>query len=175
MSSTIRYASLQAPAWLGEIHVASGPKGIVAITMGSPLPPFLKYVKRLTGSEPHYDPEALRPILDRFQAYIDGDFETIHKLPVDWSLMTPFQRVVLEETLRIPAGSVATYGEIAKRIGKPKAARAVGQALHNNPMPMVIPCHRVIASDGRLYGPSSTRNTDRKRATLQHEGYLLMS
>ncbi|HEY70336.1 MAG TPA: MGMT family protein [Anaerolineae bacterium] len=175
MSSIIRYATLHAPSWLGDIHVASGPKGIVAVTMGAALPPFLKYVQHLTGSEPQHDPETLRPILDRFQAYIDGDFTGIHKLPVDWSLMTPFQRLVLEETLRIPAGRVATYGEIAKRIGKPKAARAVGQALHNNPMPMVIPCHRVIASDGRLYGPSSTRNTDRKRATLQHEGYLLMN
>jgi methylated-DNA-[protein]-cysteine S-methyltransferase len=175
MSSIIHYATLNAPSWIGDIHVASGSKGVVAVTMGSSLPPFLQYVKRLTGHDAQHDPEALRPILDRFQAYIDGDFEAIHKLPVDWSLMTPFQRLVLEETLRIPAGKVATYGEIAKRIGKPKAARAVGQALHNNPMPMVIPCHRVIASDGRLYGPSSTRSTDRKRATLQHEGYLLMN
>ena len=174
MSTIIRYASLPSPSWLGDIHVAKGPNGIVAVTMGSPLPPFIKYVERLTGCEVQHDPEGLRPVLDRFQAYLDGDFEAIN-MPVDWSLMTPFQRLVLEETARIPAGSVATYGEIAKRIGRPKAARAVGQALHRNPMPMVIPCHRVIASDGGLYGPSSTRNTDRKRATLQHEGYLLMS
>jgi len=90
--SNIKYASLPGPEWLGEILVALGPNGIAVVTMGDPEYDFLSYVERLTGGEVHRDPAALRPTLDRFQAYLDGDFSAID-LPVDWSLMTPFQRV----------------------------------------------------------------------------------
>ena len=174
MSTIHRYASLSGPAWLGDIHVAIGPKGITAVTMGDPLPDFLDYVERLTGGEVVPDPDALRPSLDRFQAYLEGDFSAI-EMPVDWSLMTAFQRLVLKETSLIAAGSVSTYGEIARRIGRPGGARAVGQALRRNPMPMVIPCHRIVASDGSMCGFGGKEGTDRKRALLQHEGCPLVS
>lgn len=81
---------------------------------------------------------------------------------------TKFQMAVWEETLKIPYGSVVTYGEIARRIGKPKAARAVGQALNKNPIPIIIPCHRVIGSDGNLTGFGG--GIEIKKFLLKHEG-----
>jgi methylated-DNA-[protein]-cysteine S-methyltransferase len=171
--SRVIYASLSAPAWLGDILVAQGPNGIVAVTMGDPEYGFLSYVERLTGTAATRDQDALRPVLGRFQAYIDGDLLAL-EMPVDWTLMTPFQRQVLEETRLVMPGSVSTYGEIASRLGRPKAARAVGQALRRNPMPMVIPCHRIIGADGSMTGFGGPNGIDRKRALLRHEGYLLI-
>ena len=167
----IKYASLAGPEWLGVILVAQGLHGITAVTMGDPEQGFLSYVERLTGCETQRDQAALRPILDRFQAYLDGDLAALD-IPVDWSLMTPFQRLVLKETVQVKPGSVSTYGEIARRVGRPGGARAVGQALRRNPMPMVVPCHRIIASDGSMCGFGGSTQTDRKSALLRHEGYL---
>ncbi|MFQ5945626.1 MAG: methylated-DNA--[protein]-cysteine S-methyltransferase, partial [Anaerolineae bacterium] len=82
--------------------------------------------------------------------------------------VTPFQAQVLRATLSVPHGRVASYGEIARRAGNPGASRAVGGALSRNPIPIVIPCHRVIASDGSLGGYSS--GTHIKERLLRLEG-----
>jgi methylated-DNA-[protein]-cysteine S-methyltransferase len=79
---------------------------------------------------------------------------------VDWALVPQgFFRRVLEETARIPFGSVSTYGDVAKRAGSPRAARAAGNALHDNPVPIVVPCHRVVPSSGGIgkYGGEEWR------------------
>ena len=81
---------------------------------------------------------------------------------------TPFQMKVWRELCRIPYGKIATYKEIAERIGKPKAARAVGMANHNNPLWIVVPCHRVVSKDGRLNDYAG--GSEMKRALLQIEG-----
>jgi methylated-DNA-[protein]-cysteine S-methyltransferase len=81
---------------------------------------------------------------------------------------TPFQLRVWQELRRIPWGQTISYGELARRVGKPKASRAVGQANAVNPIPLIVPCHRVIAADGSLGGYSS--GLDRKRWLLRHEG-----
>jgi methylated-DNA-[protein]-cysteine S-methyltransferase len=73
-------------------------------------------------------------------------------LPLDWSSIKPFQRAVLKAASHIPFGETRSYGWIAQKIGKPRAARAVGQALGANPIPIILPCHRVIASSGKLGG-----------------------
>jgi methylated-DNA-[protein]-cysteine S-methyltransferase len=65
---------------------------------------------------------------------------------------TQFQQLVWQELIRIPYGKTASYGEIARRVGRPKASRAVGMANHHNPLPIIIPCHRVIGADGSLTG-----------------------
>jgi O-6-methylguanine DNA methyltransferase len=87
---------------------------------------------------------------------------------IDTSSLSPFERSVLEVVRKIPEGEVVTYGEVARRVGRPGAARAVGQALARNPFPLLIPCHRVVRSDGRLGGFSS--GPERKRMLLQEEG-----
>ena len=89
----------------------------------------------------------------------------------DWRRQTtPFQRKVYEALLRIPKGQVRTYSQVARMIGKPNAARAVGQALKRNRWAPAIPCHRVISSDGTLGGYSASGGPTAKRRLLQKEG-----
>ncbi|RLB17664.1 MAG: cysteine methyltransferase [Chloroflexi bacterium] len=84
---------------------------------------------------------------------------------------TPFQEAVWQELLKIPYGSTVSYGDIARAIGKPKAVRAVGGANHQNPIALIVPCHRVIGSDGSMTGYGS--GIWRKEWLLKHEGKKL--
>ena len=90
--------------------------------------------------------QALKAVLD----YLNG-WQPHIDLPLDIRV-TAFQQRVLDELKRIPYGETRTYGEIAKAIGQPKAARAVGNACNKNPVPLIIPCHRVVGSNGNLTG-----------------------
>ncbi|MEE9285591.1 MAG: methylated-DNA--[protein]-cysteine S-methyltransferase [Dehalococcoidia bacterium] len=87
---------------------------------------------------------------------------------IDWDGLSPFRQAVLEETLRIPAGETRSYGWLARRVGRPRAARAVGRVMATNPLPLVIPCHRVVASDGSLGGYGG--GLPLKEALLRAEG-----
>ena len=95
---------------------------------------------------------------------------TAFELSVDRRLMHPFARKVLAATSRVGYGELATYGQIATRIGHPSAARAVGAALGSNPVPIVVPCHRIVGAGGRLTGYAG--GIDRKEILLQLEGAL---
>jgi methylated-DNA-[protein]-cysteine S-methyltransferase len=113
--------------------------------------------------------------LDAVRRELDEYFEhrrTAFDLPIDWALVTPFGRRVLQATASIPFGEVSTYGRIAERAGNPKAARATGNALGSNPMPIVVPCHRVLHTGGRGIG-NYTGGVHRKEALLRLEGVLL--
>lgn len=89
----------------------------------------------------------------------------------DWKeQVTPFQKKVYEAILKIPKGKVLTYAQVAKAIGKPKAARAVGQALKRNRWAPKIPCHRVVASGGKLGGYSASGGIEAKKLLLKREG-----
>ena len=94
-------------------------------------------------------------------------------LALDLKSATDFQREVLLETVRIPFGRVRSYGEMAIRIGRPQAARAVGGALAHNPIGIIIPCHRVVAHDGRLHGFSSPHGISTKAVLLEREGIVI--
>ena len=89
---------------------------------------------------------------------------------LDLSWVTPFRRDVLLECARIPRGQVATYAELARRVGRPKAFRAVGNTMRTNPIPIAIPCHRVVGSDGSLTGFGG--GLDMKQRLLAIEGAL---
>jgi methylated-DNA-[protein]-cysteine S-methyltransferase len=104
---------------------------------------------------------------DLIGAYLVGDFAAIDHIPVETG-GTPFQRDVWTELRAIPAGSTISYGELAKRVGRPAASRAVGMANGSNPIVIVIPCHRVIGADGSLTGYGG--GIERKRWLLAHEG-----
>jgi methylated-DNA-[protein]-cysteine S-methyltransferase len=105
----------------------------------------------------------------KLAAYFDGHSPDFAALSLDLR-GTPFQLRVWQELRRIPWGTTISYRELAHRVGSPKAFRAVGQANGLNPIPLIIPCHRVIAADGSLGGYSS--GLDRKRWLLKHEGAL---
>jgi methylated-DNA-[protein]-cysteine S-methyltransferase len=98
---------------------------------------------------------------------------TRFQVRIDRRLIRGIATDVLRATSRIPYGQVSTYGAVARQIGIPTAARAVGRALGSNPIPVVIPCHRVIGAGGALTGYAG--GLDRKVALLEHEGYLLHS
>jgi len=95
-------------------------------------------------------------------------------LVIDWSVLTPFQQQALRVVAAIPYGEVRTYAEIAALIGKPGACRAVGSANASNPMPLVIPCHRVIGSDGKLHGYGGRGGLRTKAWLLKLEGCPLV-
>ena len=86
--------------------------------------------------------------------------------------MPAFQQSVLTELARVPYGEVTTYGALAGRIGKPRAARAVGGALNRNPVPIILPCHRVVGASGSLVGYAG--GLERKQALLKLEGAALV-
>ncbi len=109
------------------------------------------------------------PIVREIQEYFRGTRRELSDIPVDLSEATDFERRVYEATRCIPFGKVATYGQIAKAIGRPRAQRAVGNALGKNPIGIVIPCHRVVASDS-LGG--YTGGLNHKKELLRLEGVL---
>lgn len=110
----------------------------------------------------------LRAGREQLLAYLRGERKTFD-LPLD-PRGTPFQRAVWEELRRIPYGTTCTYGELAARIGRPRAVRAVGQANHRNPLPIFIPCHRVIGANGALTGYAG--GLELKRSLLKLEGIV---
>jgi methylated-DNA-[protein]-cysteine S-methyltransferase len=113
--------------------------------------------------------DAVRRELDEYFAGRRRDFD----LPIDWALASAFGRRVLQATAAIPFGQVSTYGAVAAQAGNAKASRAAGRALGANPIPIVVPCHRVVGAGGRLTG--YTGGLHRKVALLEIEGVALPS
>src|SRR5262245_27867582 len=111
--------------------------------------------------------DAVRRELDEYFGGERSDFD----LPTDLSPLPSFERLVLGELARVPYGEVTTYGALAIRIGRPRAARAVGGALNRNPIPIVLPCHRVVGATGKLVGYGG--GLARKEALLELEGVTL--
>ncbi len=110
-----------------------------------------------------------RDLEEAVENYFDGWRTDFSRFPLDLSAGTPFQRRVWSVTRRIPYGEVRTYGWLGMEIGRPEATRAIGAALGDNPVPLLVPCHRVIASDGRLGGFSATGGVTLKARMLELE------
>ena len=110
---------------------------------------------------------------DEIVAYLGGELREF-SLPIDWRLVTRFQSLVLHATAQIPLGQVRTYGELAQMIGKPRAARAIGGAMARNPLPLVIPCHRVVNAKRALHGYSAPGGLETKAWLLTLEGHQVV-
>ena len=160
----VRYAVLDTPA--GRVVGAVTERGLVRLAYedwnGGEDAVVARLAERLS-------PRILRqpPALDRVARELDEYFagrRTSFDLPIDWALVTPFARRVLRATARIPYGAVATYGEVAAGAGSPGGSRAAGNALGSNPVPIVVPCHRVVRSGGALGG--YTGGIERKELLL---------
>jgi methylated-DNA-[protein]-cysteine S-methyltransferase len=160
---------------------SSQPQEWRSLFQGNPLGPLCLYFTGAGLSALEFDcpapgtagpspPPSLLPMIDAVKkelaAYFAGVPTDFAALPLDLQ-GTPFQLRVWQELRRIPRGATISYRELAARVGRPKAARAVGQANAVNPIPLIIPCHRVINADGSLGGYSS--GLDRKRWLLRHE------
>jgi O-6-methylguanine DNA methyltransferase len=112
---------------------------------------------------------AMRMIIQKLQRYWSGEKISLSDVPMDWSSLTEFQQKVLRAAAQIPYGSIDTYSGIAHKIGSPRSARAVGNALANNPFPLLVPCHRVIKSDGSIGGFSAPSGIMLKEQLLRLE------
>ena len=108
------------------------------------------------------------PFIQVLEEYLNGTRLSL-ELPIDWSVMTPFQANALRLVNLIPYGETRSYGEIARELNKAKAARAVGRANAHNPIPLVIPCHRVIGQNGKLCGYSAPKGLETKSWLLTLE------
>ena len=112
------------------------------------------------------EPQAFEAAAAQLDAYFAGDRRTFD-LPVRFTMGSDFQRRVWDELTRIPVGETVSYGQLAERVGRPGAARAVGSAVARNPVSIVVPCHRVVGATGAITGYAG--GVDRKRALLELE------
>lgn len=167
----VYYASLDDTP-VGRLFVALSSKGIVALDYEENEAAFISRLSHRVGAKPVRSPGRLEDVAGQVTAYLEGTRQTFD-LPVDLAGLTPFQQRVLQAVARVPRGKVATYAEIARRIDRPGAARAVGQALRRNPIPIIIPCHRVLASDGGLGGYTGRGGVRTKKQLLALEGVEL--
>jgi methylated-DNA-[protein]-cysteine S-methyltransferase len=154
---------------LGPMWLAVSSVGLVAVDWDLPAEQFThKVLQRVPGviikSDESQTTEALKQLAD----YLVGQRREF-TLRIDWTGMADFQEQALRATVGIPYGGTSTYAEIARQIGIPNAARAVGRAEATNPIPLVLPCHRVIGSDGKLHGYGGPGGIHMKRWLLDLE------
>jgi methylated-DNA-[protein]-cysteine S-methyltransferase len=163
--ATVGYDRLDSP--LGPLWVAITPRGVSTIHYGAEPPESeLRRLVRVYGPAVVPDHRRSSALARELEQYFAGRRKTFD-LDIDLAGLTPFQRKVLVQTAKIPFGDLLTYGTIARRIGNEKASRAVGGAVGANPIPIVVPCHRVVATDGTLGGYSG--GLANKRALLKIE------
>ncbi len=163
----IQWGEMSSP--LGPLFAAVNQRGLCALDFGRQENEFIERFDPRARLEK--SPKAVQRVLAQLREYFAGDRSRFN-LPVDISQLTPFQRSVLDVACRIAPGQVWTYHRVAKELGRPRSSRPVGGALAHNPIPIVIPCHRVVASDGSLGGYSGGSGLKAKRWLLRLEGAL---
>lgn len=155
---------------LGEVWAAVSEHGLVTVEYGVSRKVFEAHVKKQTKSDVEYAPDRVADITQQIKDYVDGKRREF-SLTIDWSVLSSdFQCAALKKVFSIPYGETRTYAEIAAQIGHPLAFRAVGRANATNPMPLVIPCHRVIGTDGKLHGYGGKGGLKTKAWLLKMEG-----
>lgn len=154
---------------VGPLLVAATPRGVCRISFDPDADDELDALARLHGVRVLRSPRAVAPARRELDDYFERRRRAFD-VAVDVAALSPFQRLVLEELARVPYGETATYGGLAARVGRPRAARAVGGALNRNPIPIVLPCHRVVGAGGSLVGYAG--GLERKQALLALEGAL---
>jgi methylated-DNA-[protein]-cysteine S-methyltransferase len=168
----VSYAVLDSP--VGTLVAAATPRGLAALSYEDHAGGLDAVLDRLAA---RLSPRILEAPsrLDDVRRELDEYFEhrrTTFDLDIDWSLASPFGRRVLRATAGIPFGEVSTYARVAAEAGNAKASRAAGNALGSNPVPIVVPCHRVLHTGGKGIG-NYTGGVHRKEALLRLEGVLL--
>jgi methylated-DNA-[protein]-cysteine S-methyltransferase len=167
----VHYALVDSP--IGTLVAASTPRGLAT----------LSYADRFGGTDGVLDwvaarlsprileaPARLDDLRRELDEYFEGKRQSFD-LPLDVELLADFNRRVLRELARVPYGEVVTYGELATRSARPRAARAVGMVMNRNPLPIVLPCHRVVGASGKLTGYAG--GLERKETLLRLEGAIL--
>lgn len=164
----ISYAPVESP--FGTLHAATTKRGLLRVAFPEEsVESVMEALARRLSPRIVEAPASLDAVKRELEEYFAGRRRTFD-LALDWALIAPFGRRVLEMTAAIPYGGHLSYAEIAAEAGSPRGARAAGNALGANPIPIVIPCHRVLRSGGALGGYGG--GLERKRFLLELEGAL---
>lgn len=164
MAGELKYTVFTTDA--GWVGILGGAGGLLTITFPRRSEPEAYRLLGDTIKQATISPRLFADLMERLKAYFRGQQVTFPD-KIDLSGATPFQREVWQKTRLIAYGETRSYAWVANQVGKPKAARAVGQALGSNPLPIIVPCHRVVASDGNLGGFSG--GIEMKRSLLRLE------
>jgi methylated-DNA-[protein]-cysteine S-methyltransferase len=164
----VGYGRVDSP--LGELTVAATPRGVLRIAYPANDPDHvLEELAARVSPRLLEAPALIDGVRRELDEYFEGRRERFD-LPLDWTLTRGFNRRVLRATAKLGFGEVATYAEMAARAGSPRAVRAAGNALGSNPLPIVVPCHRILRTGGALGG--YTGGLDKKEFLLSLEGVL---
>jgi len=150
---------------VGDLRIAVSDQGLVAVEWANAQPDFDSYLLQS-------DAEAVAPYAKELREYLEGKRREF-TFQINWSIFRPFQKEALQRVLKIPYGETRTYSEIAAEMNRPLAYRAVGRANATNPMPIVIPCHRLIGTDGKLHGYGGGEGLKTKEWLLKLEGAVI--
>jgi methylated-DNA-[protein]-cysteine S-methyltransferase len=167
----VAYARVDSP--LGPLVAAGTERGLLRIAyedFAGGLDEVLDHLAHRVSPRIVEAPARLDAVRRELDEYFGGDRRDFD-VPIDWSLTTGFTQRVLRATAAIPFGSVSSYAGVATDAGNPRATRAAGNALGSNPIPIVVPCHRVLRSGGRLGG--YTGGLEKKETLLRLEGVLI--
>jgi methylated-DNA-[protein]-cysteine S-methyltransferase len=155
---------------IGTLLVAASARGLCRIAYDADSDHELERLARIFGVRVLRSAVPIDVAKRQLDEYFEGE-RSRFDLPLDVATLAEFNRRVLRELAQVPYGEVVTYGELATRVARPRAARAVGTVMNRNPLPIVFPCHRVIGANGKLVGYAG--GLERKEALLRLEGALL--
>ena len=155
---------------IGTLLIAATDRGLCRIAYDADADQEVERLARSFGVRVLRSASPIDPARRQLDEYFEGHRQHF-ELPLDIDSLAEFNRRVLHELARVPYGEVVTYGELAARSARPRAARAVGTVMNRNPLPIVLPCHRVIGSTGKLVGYGG--GLERKEALLRLEGAQL--
>ena len=155
---------------LGTLLLAATERGLCRIVYDADPERELDRLGRAFGLRVLRSPLPVDPARRQLDEYFEQRRQ-VFDLSLDLRLLADFNRRVLAELARVPYGEVVTYGQLAARAARPRAARAVGTVMNRNPLPIVLPCHRVIGANGKLVGYGG--GLERKEALLRLEGAVL--
>ena len=150
---------------VGDLRLAVSDRGLIAVEWANTQLDFDSYLRP-------FDAEATAPYADQLREYLEGKRREF-TFSINWAIFRPFQKEALQAVFKIPYGETRTYSEIAAAIHRPLAYRAVGRANATNPMPIVIPCHRLIGTDGKLHGYGGGEGLKTKEWLLKMEGAVI--
>ena len=157
---------------IGAICIGATDKGLFAINFDLTEDDFAKQITKRAEITIEDNTQKTGEITAQIKAYLVGELKEFN-IPVDLRTQTDFQQKVLCAVKEIPYGVLNTYGDLAVKVEQPNAYRAVGQVLSRNPIPLVIPCHRVVSADGTLGGYGGVLGSERKIKLLKLEGAIL--
>ena len=158
---------------IGRCGLAWSARGLIGVQLPERTPHAtrIRLMRHCPTAEEAEPPKHIQRAIDDIAALLRGEKKNLRAIPLDMSRVATFNARVYQTTRAIPPGVTRTYGEVARAIGEPDGARAVGQALGRNPFPIVVPCHRVVGVDGKLVGFSATGGIATKLKMLRIEGW----